>query len=221
MIEFGSPSTASSNEAINSYTIGGCTDSHQYSPFHLLYKRRFLALLAGANGNRFADKLSELLSTRALHFSLNDEDFAMKNMSRFLLTIVMLIGLGGAGWSQNSDGSTAQQSKRVDQLDQVTRAEQRVANLRSQLLDLQTRELNIQDAIEELDHRMTPESIERALAHIGTTRPRDELHNAYRARLERQKERLNRQLELIAANKQRLESSITEMEGEIFRLRQK
>ena len=97
----------------------------------------------------------------------------------------------------------------------------RAESLRAKLFDLQLQELDLQAHLDELDYRMTPDGIQRALAFVGSVRPLDELRNALRIRLEGEKARVNRQLELLASSRERLEEAIRDADAEIERLRQR
>ena len=109
---------------------------------------------------------------------------------------------------------------RVD-LELLTRAENRADALRAQLGNLQMREMELQARIEELDYQMKPESIQRALAFVGSARPMDELRANLRARLENEKSRTNAQLEALASTRMRLETALRSAEAECVRLRQR
>jgi phage shock protein A len=105
-------------------------------------------------------------------------------------------------------------------LDALGRAEQRVEALRARLLETQMKEMELQDRLDDLDYQLRPERIQQALAFVGSVRPMDELRYALRVRLENLKARVNKQLELLVENRERLEASITEAEMNVERLRQ-
>jgi hypothetical protein len=109
---------------------------------------------------------------------------------------------------------------RVD-VEMLTRAENRADALRAQLVNLQMREFELQARIDELDYQMSPESIQRALAFVGSVRPMDELRVDLRARLEREKARTSTQLDLLATARAKLEAAIRDAESECDRLRQR
>jgi hypothetical protein len=103
----------------------------------------------------------------------------------------------------------------------VARAEERIDALRAKLFDLEIREMDLLARLEDLDDRLSPEGIQRALMFVASPRPMDEFREALRIRLESQKARVNRQLELLTENRERLESAIREAEAELERLRQR
>ena len=122
--------------------------------------------------------------------------------------------------AQNNTRSQDQAQRRVD-LEFLARAENRADGLRAQLANLQMRESELQARIEELDYQMKPESIQRALALVGSARPMDELRANLRARLESEKRRTNAQLEVLATTRIKLETALREAEAECARLRQR
>ena len=72
-------------------------------------------------------------------------------------------------------------------IEMLTQAENRAAGLRDQLVNLQMREIELQARIDELDYQMKPETIQRALAFVGSVRPMGELRSSLRLRLERKR----------------------------------
>jgi len=105
------------------------------------------------------------------------------------------------------------------EMEMLARAERRAEDFRSRLLDLQMKEIEIQAYLEYLDYRMRPENIQKALELVGSPRPMDELRNDLRMRLESEKERVNRRLELLGSTRDRLEAAIREADKESVRLR--
>jgi predicted nuclease with TOPRIM domain len=83
------------------------------------------------------------------------------------------------------------------------------------------RELDLQTCVDDLDYQLTPDSIQRALAFVGSVRPMDELRDALRVRLESEKARLNKQFELLESRRGRLEAAISEADADVERLRQR
>jgi hypothetical protein len=103
----------------------------------------------------------------------------------------------------------------------LTRAENRADALRAQLITVQMSELELQSRIEELDYQMEPESLQRALAFVGSARPMDELREALRKRLDSEKSRINEQLEILVTTQASLESAIRDADAECARLRER
>jgi len=106
-------------------------------------------------------------------------------------------------------------------VEMLKRAEYRGDVLRARLFDLKMKEIDVQARIDELDYRLRPESIQQALALVGSPRPMDELLGDLRARLEGEKGRANQQLELLAATQARLEATIRDADAECALLRER
>jgi hypothetical protein len=90
-------------------------------------------------------------------------------------------------------------------------AAQGVDGLRSQLLDVQAKEAELQAREKQLDEDMQPENIERSLALTGSTRP-EELREQRRRQLEAEKVRVQAQLEELATRRAHLQTAITTAE---------
>ena len=112
-----------------------------------------------------------------------------------------------------------QQQNRIDA--QLSRAKTRANSLRDQLVNLQMREIELQSRIAELEYRMKPESIQQALLFVASVRPIDELRSGIRARLEKEKDHVSAQLELLAATRAKLEAALRDADAENERLRQR
>jgi hypothetical protein len=149
-------------------------------------------------------------------------------ITRFLAGLFLALALAEQGPAQSS-GSRASdacesatskaQASRLVELEIVARTEKRAEALREKLLDIQMQELILQARLDDLDYRLSPESIQRALALVGSVRPMDELRESLRTSLEHEKARVNKQLEIIALNRERLEAAINRADAEIERLR--
>ena len=86
------------------------------------------------------------------------------------------------------------------------------STLKQQLLDLELKEMRIRMRLEELNEQLKPESIERELAGIGSTRP-EELREHRRKLLTIERNGLRRQLDLLAEQRARTEAAIAEAES--------
>jgi len=113
----------------------------------------------------------------------------------------------------------AKESGLID-LEALARAEERAEALREKLFGLQMQELDLQSAIEDIEFRMRPESIQRALAFVGSVRPMDELRDSLRSRLQDEKDRVEKRLELLVSKRERLEDAISRADAEVERMRQ-
>lgn len=105
-------------------------------------------------------------------------------------------------------------------LERLSRAEQRSAQLHAELRDVQAKEAESQARIEDLDYALKPENIERATAVIGSTHP-EEVREQRRKQLESEKQRVQTQLEHLAASQANLEQASAAADTEVDRLRKK
>ena len=85
--------------------------------------------------------------------------------------------------------------------------QERAANLRAQLAEVQGKETELQTRLEQLEEQIKPENIERSLAGIGSTHP-EELREQRRRQLEIEKKGVQSQLATLAASRTRLEAAI-------------
>ncbi len=100
------------------------------------------------------------------------------------LSLVLFMALV-AGFTANA---TAQDASNVsDSLD----------TLRSQLLDAQAKEAELEARQQQLDEALKPENIERSLAGIGSTKP-EELRESRRRQLTIERDGVRAQLKLVA-----------------------
>ena len=103
-------------------------------------------------------------------------------------------------------------------LERLTRAEQRAEDLRTQLRDITDKEFQAQERLAEIDYELQPDSIQRRAALIGSLDP-SAVRNAIAAQLEREKTRIQKQLELLGASHTRLEAAVASADAEVERLR--
>ncbi|MBC8028604.1 MAG: hypothetical protein H7Z16_00690 [Pyrinomonadaceae bacterium] len=95
-------------------------------------------------------------------------------------------------------------------------AQELAASLRGQLIELETKQSALQTRLQELDEKLKPENIEQSLAGVGSTRPED-LREQKRRQLEIERGGVQRQLDLLAASRTRLETSIARADAEAYR----
>ncbi len=95
---------------------------------------------------------------------------------------------------------------------QAPSAAQRVDELRSQLLETQAKETELEARLRQLDEDIKPENIERSLAGIGSTKP-EQLREQRRRQLTIERDGVRAQLRLLATSRERLESGIRAAEG--------
>jgi len=149
-------------------------------------------------------------------------------ITRFLAGLILTLALGAQCFAQSQESrpsdadenakAKAQLSNLTD-LEILTRTEQRAESLRTRLFELQVQELNLQARIEDLDYQLLPDNIRQAVLYVGLVRPMEELRETWRKRLENEKARVNKQLELLTSNREQLEAAISRVDTEIERLR--
>jgi hypothetical protein len=105
-------------------------------------------------------------------------------------------------------------------LERLTRAEQRAEDLRTQLREVTDKEFQFQERIAEIDYESQPDSIQRRAALVGTLNP-SAVRDAIAQQLERERARIQKQLELLGASHSRLEASVASADAEVERLRQR
>ena len=151
-------------------------------------------------------------------------------ITRFLIGLFLALALAPQGFAQSpgnrpvdkcESATLKTQVSSLSDFEFVERAEQRAEALRAKLFDLQMQEINLQIYLDDLDYRLRPDSIQQALAFVGSVRPMDELRNDLRTRLENEKARVNKQFELLASSRERLEAAISRADAEAERLRQR
>ncbi|HEX7174585.1 MAG TPA: hypothetical protein VF240_04805 [Pyrinomonadaceae bacterium] len=103
-------------------------------------------------------------------------------------------------------------------LERLTRAEQRAESLRSQLRDVTDKEFVLQDRLAQITAELDPGAIERRSLLIGSLNPAN-VREQIRLSLEREKERVSRQLELLNTSRVRLESAVAAAEQDAERIK--
>ena len=106
------------------------------------------------------------------------------------------------------------------EMERLTRAEQRAEQLRSQLMDVQTKIADFEARLEQLDWALKPENIESSTAGYGSTRP-EAAREARKRQLEGEKSRVTAQLRLAETSRSRLETAVSNADSEVDLLRQK
>ena len=105
-------------------------------------------------------------------------------------------------------------------LERLTRAEQRAEDLRRQLREITDKEFQAQERLAEIDYESQSDSIQRRAALIGSLNP-SAVREAISQQLERERARIQKQLELLAASHTRLEAAVASADAEVERLRQR
>ena len=110
------------------------------------------------------------------------------------------------------------QQRQTFTLQRLMYSEQRAETMRQQLLDTQNKEIDIQRELEQNEYNLRPEVIERSNALFGSTRP-DEMRALRRAALEKERERLLAQQQILRQNRERLQLVVTRADEEVDKLR--
>jgi uncharacterized phage infection (PIP) family protein YhgE len=118
-------------------------------------------------------------------------------------------------------GSLNDEQNRISRsLDLLSRAEQRAEVLRKQLLELIEKETAFKSRMVQIDEDLRPESIERALTLVGSTRTL-ELRDVRRRVLENERKGVDSLLNQTAQIRLRLEEDVRQADALVSRLRQR
>jgi chromosome segregation ATPase len=117
-------------------------------------------------------------------------------------------------------GQVEQSQQSMVDLERLSRAEQRSAQMRSELRDVQQKKGELEAHLEDVEYALKPENIERATAGYGTTRPED-VREQRRKQLESERDRVRKQLAEFQASEDRLEQAIATSDAEVDRLQKK
>ena len=88
-------------------------------------------------------------------------------------------------------------------------------DLRTQLLEVQAKEAELQARARQLDEDLKPESIERSLAGVGSTRP-EELRELRRRQLTIERDSVRTQLQILSTSRERLEAAVRNVETRTY-----
>jgi hypothetical protein len=97
-----------------------------------------------------------------------------------------------------------------------TTAQEKAASLRSQLIEIEAKQSELQTRLQTLDEKLKAENIEHSLAGIGSTRPED-LREQRRRQLEIERNGVQAQLNLLAVSHTRLDTAIAQADAEAYR----
>ena len=120
----------------------------------------------------------------------------------------------------NKIGQMEESQRTLVDLERLSRAEQRSAELWKQLREVESQQADLQSRLEEIDYALKPENIDRSVAGFGSTRP-EEVREQRRRQLQGEKLRTQKQLEQLTANRTRLETAIAAADTEVERLRKR
>lgn len=106
------------------------------------------------------------------------------------------------------------------ELERLTRAEQRAEALRSQLRDVTDREFQLQERMAQVNDELQPDAIMRRSLLYGSTNP-SVVRDQIRQGLERERDRMQKQLDMLAQSRTRLEAAVASADREVDTLRQR
>ena len=112
----------------------------------------------------------------------------------------------------------AKQKRIALNLDILTKSEQRTEGLRKQLFEMIEKESSIRGRIDQIDNEMRPESLDRALAIVGSLRP-EELRAQKRRSLELEKRNQEALLVEVQKNRSNIEQSLQRADALVEKLR--
>ena len=105
-------------------------------------------------------------------------------------------------------------------MERLTRAEQRAEQLRSQLMDIQSKIADFEAKLEQIEFALRPENLEGSMAGYGSTRP-EQAREARKKQLEGERSRTQAQLKLADTSRSRLEVAVANADSEVDMLRAK
>ena len=88
-------------------------------------------------------------------------------------------------------------------------AQERIDRLHEQLLDVQSKQADLQSRLDTLNEQLKPENIEKGLAGVGSTRPED-LRELRRRQIETEKSGIEKQLAVLNESRTKLETGIAQ-----------
>ena len=96
-----------------------------------------------------------------------------------------------------------------------TNAQERANSLRLQLEEVQTKLLELQNRLQDLEELLKTENIERSLSGIGSTHP-EALWELRQRQLTKEKLSVQKQLNLLAESRMRLETGLAQAETDVY-----
>jgi hypothetical protein len=122
--------------------------------------------------------------------------------------------------SKQGAQSNDQQNRISLNLELLSRAEQRAEVMRKQLLELIEKETSFKTRLVQIEEDMRPDSVERAISLIGSTRT-SELRDVRRRVLENERKGFESLLNQTSQSRARLEEDVKQADALVFKLRQR
>ena len=122
--------------------------------------------------------------------------------------------------TRQSDPLNDKQNRITLSLDLLSRAEQRAEVMRKQLIELIEKETSFKSRLVQVEEDMRPDSIDRSIALVGTTRT-PELRDVRRRVLENERKGVESLLNQITQSRLRLEDDLRQADALVAKLRQR
>lgn len=123
--------------------------------------------------------------------------------------------------NSNQSGSPNDKQSRIAlNLELLTRAEQRAEVLRKLLLELIEKETSLRSRLVQIEEEIRPESIERAMTLVGSTRTA-ELREVRRRVLDNERKGFESLLNQTAQSRLRLDEDVKQADAMVFKIRQR
>jgi peptidoglycan hydrolase CwlO-like protein len=122
-------------------------------------------------------------------------------------TFILAGSLAVFVFSANSFAQQTTQPNTAEVTESVIKATERIQNLRAQVEEIQSKEEKLRERLLRIDEEMLPASLEKLTVAAGSTRP-EEIRDSRRRQLENEKTSIQKQIDLLAQSRQRLEMSI-------------
>ena len=126
---------------------------------------------------------------------------------RYLIVLILAATLAATGIAFSSTPAFPQTQ---------SSAQEKAANLRAQLSEVETKQAGLQTRLQDLEEKLKPENIEKAFAGVGSTHPED-LREQRRRQLEIERNGVQKQLDLLATSHSRLETAIAKADADAYR----
>jgi hypothetical protein len=118
------------------------------------------------------------------------------------------------------DGGDDRQKRIAQSIELLSRTEQRAEVMRKQLIELTEKETAFRTRMMQIDEDMRPDSIDRSLSGVGTTRTSD-LRDVRRRQLDNERRGVESLLNQTTASRIRLEDDLKQADALVARIRQR
>jgi hypothetical protein len=158
------------------------------------------------------------LNANSVDIAANEIGLLRKSLQTLNVRLREIIDKLLASESNRSGSANEKQLSLSASLDLLSRAEQRAEILRKQLLELIEKETSLRGRLLQIEEDMRPESIERNLNLLGSTRT-SELRETRRRILENDRKGVENLLSQTAQIRVRLDDDVKQADSLVYRLR--